>query len=364
MTLKNELKVNNHGKRIKIRAQKTKDGYSLYLDLHNKYRRQTKFLKLYLQDEKRLSKKSKETIILAVRIRDKQEIEFFKDETTLEFTNKASEVDFIEFFEDIKKTKGLPSYQGCLSHLIEFIEGELGQFYLPLSEITKQFCEEFRDYLLKKVAVNTVRTYIVVLSASLNIAVENGFLKSNPCRRVNVKREGSKRQFLTQQELTEFMKVGTRYKQIKNAFVFSAQTSLRLQDIRDLTFNDIQDGYLYFRARKNLDVNRLKLSETAQNIVLEQRSIVLNANNIFALPVSRSDLNRKLREIASEANISKRVSFHVARHTFACLCLAKGISIYTVSRLMGHSSVTVTEEYSKLVSKSRDEFADKINIEI
>ncbi len=244
------------------------------------------------------------------------------------------------------------------------MEDNLDQIILPITQINKKFCEQFRDYLLERVAINTVRTYIVVFSGALNTAVEQGLIKINPCKKVNVKREGSKREFLTQNELKSFMKVDIAQKEIQNAFIFSAQTSLRLQDIRDLTFSDIKEGYLYFRARKNKDVNRLKLTDTALSIVNNQKVVRKNEQHIFDLPASRSYMNRKLNEIAKAAGIEKRISFHVARHTFACHCLAKGISIYTVSKLMGHSSVTVTEEYSKLLSEIRDEYSYKINIDI
>jgi integrase len=63
-------------------------------------------------------------------------------------------------------------------------------------------------------------------------------------------------------------------------------------------------------------------------------------------------------------SLSINIHFHVSRHSWATLALSKGVDIYTVSKIMGHSSVAITEIYANLINKKRDEVADIMNLEI
>jgi site-specific recombinase XerD len=73
-------------------------------------------------------------------------------------------------------------------------------------------------------------------------------------------------------------------------------------------------------------------------------------------------INGKLE--TEQAGIKKHIHFHVSRHSWATLALTRGVDIYTVSKIMGHSSVAITEIYANLINKKRDEVADIINLEI
>jgi site-specific recombinase XerD len=144
---------------------------------------------------------------------------------------------------------------------------------------------------------------------------------------------------------------------------------LRLGDIRSLTFNDIRvnkdnEAFMYFRQHKTKNVSHLKLSKLAFDIYLEQKQKHPDSEFVFLLPVSRSDINVRIRQMAEQAGIKKHIHFHVSRHSWATLALSRGVDIYTVSKIMGHSSVAITEIYANLINKKRDEVADIINLEI
>ena len=70
--------------------------------------------------------------------------------------------------------------------------------------------------------------------------------------------------------------------------------------------------------------------------------------------------NRKIREWAKAAGITKRISFHVARHTFATLALGNGADLFTVSKLLGHTKITTTQIYAKVLDEGRKKAVDAI----
>jgi integrase len=368
--LDDEIKRLNQSKRIKIHLNKIPQGYSLYLEYNIDYRRERTFLNMKVSGKENITKKDAEVLYKAEITRDLEELELYGNERGFSLLkNKISEADFIEFFDAIAKKKKLPSYHGSLQQLKTFTHHFYKTSYLKFNLIDVKFCSKFKEYLLEQIeneelANQTAKTYLTVFSAALNKAVEEKIIFVNPCAKISIKGIEAKREFLTEEELKLFIQVDTPYIDIKNSFVFSTQTSLRLGDIRALTFKDIRSGFIYFRQRKNKTVSNMKLSNLALTIIQEQKKLHDEGMNVFQLPVSRSDINKRLEEIASQATINKHIHYHVSRHTFATLALARGIDIYTVSKWMGHSSVAITEIYANLINKKRDEVADIINIEI
>jgi integrase len=81
---------------------------------------------------------------------------------------------------------------------------------------------------------------------------------------------------------------------------------------------------------------------------------------IFKLGKRTSErIGEKLRDWAKEAKVNKYITFHTARHTFATLSLNSGVDLYTVSKLLGHKSITMTEIYANIINEKADEKADK-----
>ena len=71
--------------------------------------------------------------------------------------------------------------------------------------------------------------------------------------------------------------------------------------------------------------------------------------------------NRYLKKMAADAGITKNVSFHTSRHTFAVLTLAAGGDLYTVGKLLGHTSINSTQVYADVVMKTKVEAISRIS---
>jgi len=362
--LKKLIEKINQNKRIKIRLNNSTKSYGLYLDYIENCKREKVFLDIRIPKSDHLSKNDKEIVYVAELIRDKKEIELYSNETGFSLKNKKSNVHFLTYFKELAKKKNLPSYYGSIKQLSIFLKSAKISENITFSDINTNFCKKFRDFLVEAVANPTAKTYLVVFKATLEHGKANGIISENPCSKVSIALQENKRKFLNENDLKLFISSNTIYKEIKNAFIFSAQTSLRLGDIRKIKFSNISDGYLYYQQNKTNGVLNIKISKLGMRIIKEQEENNLNSEYIFNLPKSKSTINNKLNEIAKSVNITEKISFHVARHSFATLGLAKDGDIYTISKYMGHSSVTTTEIYCNLVDSKLDELADLINIDI
>lgn len=86
---------------------------------------------------------------------------------------------------------------------------------------------------------------------------------------------------------------------------------------------------------------------------------------VFSGLITLGRSNEILPKWAEKAGINKHLTFHCSRHTFAVLAIAKKVDIYTVSKLLGHQSITVTEIYTEVLDNSKKEAMEaigKINV--
>lgn len=348
----------NHNKNIKLRFKKTATkGYSLYLDLWYDDKRHYEFLKLYVTGKREDQNKDKEKIRVACAMRDQKEIDLFKRRTGFELTSTKEKADFIDYLSRLTEKKNHHNWNSCLKHLINFAGNNL-----PFKNIDKKFCSDFKEYLLSKVDNNTAQSYFAKFKAALNIAINEDIITTNPAKNVVIKKRDTTREFLTIKEIKMLKSTPSYDIEVKNAFLFSCFTGLRISDIRELTFEKFLDGYLHFRQQKTDRVERIKLHPEAVDILNEQKKIrsKSESDKVFLLPLDSGTLNKVVRNWVKEADISKRITFHCARHTFATLCLNSDIDIYTVSKLLGHRDLKTTQIYAKLIDKKKDEAIDKL----
>lgn len=79
----------------------------------------------------------------------------------------------------------------------------------------------------------------------------------------------------------------------------------------------------------------------------------------ISLPLARLSIDGKLAQWAIAAGVSKKITFHSARHTHATLLLSHGVDIYTVSKLLGHKHIVSTERYAHITDNLKIETINK-----
>jgi integrase len=332
---------------VKLRKKKLSDGrISLYLDCYINGKRKYDFLNLYL-GKNRIE--NKEVLRLADNIRAKRELEIQHSEHGF-IPSFKKRLNFVDYFEKQAKSKS-PSEKAwscSLKHLKDFTNG-----HIQFSAVNEEWLEEYKSYLLTKVSTNTAHMYFSKMKCALKQAVKDKIIIKNPAEFIDgIKTIESERCFLTQEEIQKLADTPCKDAEVKRAFLFACYTGLRLGDIENLCWQNIQDNTVQFRQKKTKAPMGMPLTETSRELLYGFLNNVfpLPSNKVFNLP-SRMQIVYVLRDWIKTSGINKSVTFHTSRHTFATLGLTSGVDLYTVSKLLGHKTISATQIYAKIVDE-------------
>jgi integrase len=135
---------------------------------------------------------------------------------------------------------------------------------------------------------------------------------------------------------------------IKQAFLFSCYTGLRLSDVKDLTWGKLQKDnngglFINYIQKKTKKQQYLPIPQKAVEFLPDKAS-AKDTDTVFDLP-SGNYINIQLKQWAFLAKITKNLSFHVARHSYATILLSLGAGIETISKNLGHSEIKTTQSH-------------------
>jgi integrase len=365
--------------------------HSLYLDFYpavvnaeNGEKTRREFLGLYIFDNTRnpLDKvHNTNTLNVAEQIRQKKESEYNKPEiySTLELEqirkNKKQEGDFIAYFKKLAEKKNVSNRFIWLGSC-DFLKLHKGNT-LKFSDIDPELCDGFKEFLettkSKKSAkvqlsANSIKTYYDKFRSALKQAYKDGYLSENIADKTNaVKQAETQRNYLTLSELNTLVKTDCKSAEIKTQALFSALTGLRRSDIQKLIWAEVQNvegsGYLIrFKQKKTGGSETLPITEQAYNMLGERKQ---PTDRVFTLiQVTNQRDNRFLTKWILDAGISKKITFHCFRHTFATLQLSMGTDIYTVSKMLGHKDLNTTQIYAKIIDETKRTASNRIKLEM
>ena len=293
--------------------------------------------------------------------------------------NQKMKCDFIEYFNQVNTKAHAKSSQSIITNwnrvgvlLGIFREGNPW----PFSEINPKTIESFRQFMITApqggnksgtVSINTASTYFSIFKAALKMAFVDGYLMTDIAAATKgITSEERRREHLTLEELNTLAETPCDQPTMKRAALFSALTGLRHCDIQKLTWGEIQkegSGYrLNFTQQKTKGVEYMPISPQAYKLCGERKKD--GELLVFAGLPDPSWISRPLERWVKASGITKHITFHCFRHTYATLQLANGTDIYTVSKMLGHTNVKTTQIYAKVIDKKKDEATEAFKLDI
>jgi site-specific recombinase XerD len=254
-------------------------------------------------------------------------------------------------------------YETVLRLLQLFLEKEYKVKDIAISDINHKFITDLEFYLKteRKNAHNTAIKYIKNFKKIVRIALANGWIDKDPFSNFKATVKDVEREFLTEEEIQTLVSKDlhvNRLDQVRDIFVFNCFTGLAYADVKKLSDADIVigiDGSKWIKTnRTKTDVkSSIPLLPTALAILEKYKNNPVANNVNKLLPVlSNQKMNAYLKEIATICKIEKNFSTHLARHTFATtVTLTNGVSLETVSKMLGHKSIKTTQHYAKIVDR-------------
>lgn len=253
-------------------------------------------------------------------------------------------------------------YDTTLSHVKEYLKKDYKTDDILLSELKYEFISGF-DYFLKTVHKcnhNTTMKYIKNFKKIVHLALKNDWIPKDPFIRFECHIEPIERNILTKEELTKIENkriLIPRIEQVRDIFVFCCYTGLAYIDVSKLSYEHIVTG---IDGEKWINLNRTKTKTKSQIPLLPKALEILDKYkplpkqdpNALLPVITNQRMNAYLKELADICEISKTLTFHIARHTFATtVTLTNGVPIESVSAMLGHKSIRTTQIYSKVVEE-------------
>ncbi len=293
-------------------------------------------------------RKQKERIVN--RIKSQLEIELGNSKNGL-VSRQLQKANFIEYFKNLSNKKSeqtKTAWDNTYKHLIEF-QGKK----ITFENISINWIEKFIEHLKKEgLSNNSIVTYFNKINATLNQAVKEKIITENPVRYIErPKKEETEIVFLSKEEITKIINTEFFDNEVKNAFLFSCYTGLRVSDIKQLKWKHITNNKIQLVQTKTKNAVYIPLNSNALNILEKQKH---NKTLVFNLSEHESSVNRTFKKLIKLTDINKKVHFHCARHTFATLLVSSGVNIFTISKLMGHSDIKSTLVYAKVVDEEKE----------
>ena len=303
---------------------------------------------------------------------------YTEKEAELAVQNQRQQIDFIEYFSKVSKDRHRNSSQSIIinwNRVAELLKLFTNSQPLPFSQVTLSKAEEFRRFMLsapcggKKtgtVSHNTAATYYSIFKAGLKQAFIDGYLTVDISAKIKgIQDQESRREHLSVEELNILAETPCDRPILKRAALFSALTGVRHCDIQKLKWKEIQvvgeQVRLNFTQQKTKGVEYMPISEQAYQLCGEPGK---PEQLVFEDLPDPSWISGPLKRWIKSAGITRNITFHCFRHTYATLQLAGGTDIYTVSKMLGHTNVKTTQIYAKVVDEKKQKATKAIKINI
>ncbi|MCL2561860.1 MAG: site-specific integrase [Rikenellaceae bacterium] len=249
-------------------------------------------------------------------------------------------------------------YRSVHAKLADFIKLKYRTYDIPLKELEPEFIENFALYLMTDCGLTSSSSniYLRPLKRMVTIAHNRGWISRNPFADYRLKMEVRERGFLKEDQLQRLMTQKLEFPGqdlVRDMFLFSCFCGLAHVDLKNLTHDNIVteangSKWIDTKRQKTNVPTAIRLLDVPLELMKKYACLPTKDNKLFDVP-DLAYCNRVLKEIAKQCEFDMRLSYHIARHTFATtVTLSQGVPLETVSKMLGHTSIKTTQIYAKI----------------
>ena len=282
------------------------------------------------------------------------------------FDRHKLKADFLEYYRK-QLRKHDQKWEFVYHHFYNFVHGKC-----TFEEIDIDLCNKFREYLLNakqlrrdgRISKNSASGYWSTFRGLLKILYRNRLIKTNINDFLDkIETEDTPKDYLSVEELYKLAETPCKKPILKTAALFSCLTSLRISDILSLQWHEIVD----FAAGGKCVHTITQKTKTEDIIPVSDEALQLigyspEKNGLVFKGLKRSWTQHPMKEWIREAGITKNITFHSYRRTYATLQGAAGTDIRTIQSNMAHKSITTTQRYMKVVDSNKREASNRISL--
>ena len=282
------------------------------------------------------------------------------------FDRHKLKADFLEYYRR-QLRKHDQKWEFVYHHFYNFVHGKC-----TFEEIDIDLCNKFREYLLNakqlrrdgRISKNSASGYWSTFRGLLKILYRNQLIKTNINDFLDkIETEDTPKDYLSVEELYKLAETPCKKPILKTASLFSCLTSLRISDILSLQWHEIVDfaaggKCVHTITQKTKTEDIIPISDEALQLIgysPEKTGLVFKG-------LKRSWTQQPMKEWIREAGITKNITFHSYRRTYATLQGAAGTDIRTIQSNMAHKSITTTQRYMKVVDSNKREASNRISL--
>lgn len=259
---------------------------------------------------------------------------------------------------DVQKTGTLISKNQTINIIKEYNET------ITIADITTELIQKFENYLMKKkyspaTVGKHMKNFKCFISKYYN---DKGIQDINPFRKLKIKKGSGKIIYLNNEELNKLKNFYEKdvvqnnhsYKLALRAYLFSATCGgLRISDLLKIGIKNISGKNLVYQTIKSETNIEFKMTDYGIRLINDAKKEGFKKS--FFGHITEQKINQSLKDICILAEINKNVTMHIARHTFATLFYKATKDILSLQKILGHSSIKTTMQYSHLIQDSIDD---------
>lgn len=208
---------------------------------------------------------------------------------------------------------------------------------IKIIDIKSLFVEEFKNYCLKTLNVNTTNKELKMLKKILSLAVDEGIIKTSPFKLTisDEKKKYDVVDYTTIMAMYDKKINDVRIEQIRDIFIFQCFTGMAYIDLTNFSKENIVNDTIYIHRKKTNVQSVIPVLDITKEILIKYD---------YQLPlISNQKYNMYLKVLGDYFNLDINLHSHLARHSFACMLLNKGVDLKTISRALGHTTIKITE---------------------